>query len=149
MKKIKNGFTLIELVVVVLIIGILAAVALPQYQKAVWRSRNAQLKQLVKTVAQARDAYYLAHDKYPGNFNELDLDLPLSAPGSNVNGNNSPCHLASRGSDAIRRGDGFDILLNAVDLNSSEAILGVWTDGPYKCSGFVIRSREGAPKFRC
>ncbi len=74
--KNKQAFTLIELLVVVLIIGILAAVALPQYQKAVEKSKATQALTLLKSVAQAQEAYHMANGDYADSFDELALDIP-------------------------------------------------------------------------
>ncbi|MBO7238567.1 MAG: prepilin-type N-terminal cleavage/methylation domain-containing protein [Elusimicrobiaceae bacterium] len=73
----KKAFTLIELLVVVLIIGILSAVALPQYQKAVLKARLYQGIPLVESIYQAQQAYYLANGTFATDFDSLDVSAPL------------------------------------------------------------------------
>ena len=71
-----KAFTLIELLVVVLIIGILSAVALPQYQAAVAKSRLSTVKNLVKSIASAQEVYRLANEQYSSKFEDLGIALP-------------------------------------------------------------------------
>ena len=70
------GFTLIELLVVVLIIAVLAAVALPQYQKAVKKSRGAEALAAAKALHQAFAAYQLETGKnmFEAQTNEISIE---------------------------------------------------------------------------
>ena len=72
----KRGFTLIEVLVVVLIIGILAAVALPQYQKTVWKVRFSSYLPILKAIKDAQEIYWLTNGSYARNFDELGIITP-------------------------------------------------------------------------
>ncbi len=73
---VSSGFTLIELLVVVLIIGILASVALPQYTKAVEKSRAAEAINVVRSIRVANEAYFMATGSYSNNLNNLVIQIP-------------------------------------------------------------------------
>ena len=75
--KNKKGFTLLELLVVVLIIGLLAAIALPQYQMAVGRAKFSTIKNLTRSVWDSTQRFYLANDTYPQTTADLDIGLNI------------------------------------------------------------------------
>ena len=70
-----KAFTLIELLIIILIIGILATIVYPQYSRAILRSRFTQMKTAIKAIYDAQERYYLTNGVYAERFDELDLEL--------------------------------------------------------------------------
>jgi len=128
-----KAFTLIELLVVVLIIGILAAVALPQYEKTVWKSRAANMQTLISSVATAQNAYFLANGTSASSFDELPLGFDNFSIGT-VLGGDSP-------TDAIHN----DLL--EIRLYTSKVVIGYFVSGKYKGCG--LRKNYETDEWQC
>ena len=67
MKRIQQGFTLIELMIVVAIVGILAAIALPAYQDYVVRSKVSELEAAIAACKTSISEYASSHNSSPAD----------------------------------------------------------------------------------
>jgi general secretion pathway protein G len=66
-----QGFTLIELIVVMAIIALLVSIVAPRYMKSLEKSKEAVLKQDLSVMRDALDKYYGDVGKYPNSLDEL------------------------------------------------------------------------------
>ena len=146
----KKGFTLVELLVVVLIIGILAAMAMPAYFKAVERSRAAEADTLIGSVVNAQARYKMNTGTFAKTWKSLDI-APKGANAVDVY-----CTKGAQPSDSAAAttvsnetcGNGFAIQLigdSAIVGNNSGVIAHRTGSGQYTYKLFKRYDDTGAP----
>lgn len=89
-QKLNKGFTLIELMIVVVIIGILATLAIPRFMRSTTKAKQSEAKQLLKQVYTMQQAYRQEFDSYclngvsasagaPATFARIGVDVATTA----------------------------------------------------------------------
>ncbi|NLI16246.1 MAG: prepilin-type N-terminal cleavage/methylation domain-containing protein [candidate division Zixibacteria bacterium] len=88
--KSNKGFTLIELMIVVVIIGILAALAIPRFMRSTTKAKQSEAKQLLKQIYTMQHAYRQEFDSYclngvtasaaaPNAFAQIGVEIQTTA----------------------------------------------------------------------
>ena len=114
--KIRKGFTLLEVMIVVIIIGVLASLAMPRFFSTVEYARGVEAMYAIATIRGSMERCYMMRVSYTGpcaNFTSLDVENPGFTPGSHFTYSVTPADtaytiIATRNTRA--GGDGFSEL---------------------------------------
>ncbi|MFA5093526.1 MAG: prepilin-type N-terminal cleavage/methylation domain-containing protein [Candidatus Omnitrophota bacterium] len=127
--KIK-GFTLIELIIVIIIVGILASLGVTQYAKVVEKGREAEARTVLGTLRTQQNAYHLENGVY-FDSSQIDPSIPLTCQPThyfyytcNSGGTGGRCS-AYRCTGANGKQPGYDGILYHISLTAD----GRWSRG--------------------
>ena len=73
-KRGDSGFSLIELILVVVIVGVIAAMAVPAYQKGMWAAENGSAFATLRTIASTQVNFYTSNNRF-GRLDEINRAL--------------------------------------------------------------------------
>lgn len=111
-RKRLKGFTLIELMVVMTIVALLIAVAVPRYFHSVDKARESTLKHDLSVMREAIDKFYGDHERYPASLEELvSLHYLRAVPPDPITGSRETWVLIAP-----------ELNVNGVEANSASAV---------------------------
>ena len=134
MKKSNRGFTLIELMIVVAIIAIIAAIAIPNLLRSRMQSNESSAIGNLRTIVGSEVAYHAANYMYTAAFADLTGATPAFLDG-NWDGTTKSGYDYTLGGDA-----------NSFTANADAAVIGTTGNkGFFTDSSGVIRYENGGP----
>ena len=71
-KRSEKGFTLVELMIVVVIIGILASIAIPKFSALIGKTKVTEAKNILRSIVSLEQTYYMANSVYEAFVDDAD-----------------------------------------------------------------------------
>jgi len=134
LKTNKSGFTLLEIIIVIIIVGVLASLALPRFFSTVEYSRSTEALASITAVRQAMERCYLQRNGSYANcnaFTALDLQDPATSPNAHftygISGTSATGYTLTATRNTLDGGDGSStIVLTQVTTAVSRSGTGVF-----------------------
>lgn len=119
----QNGFTLIELMIAVAVIGILAAIAYPSYTQYVIRGHRAAAQSEMMDIANRQQQFFMANRSYATTLAAMSYTLPAAVgakytPAMNANNAATPPNFTITFTATGTQASDGDLVLNSVGLKT-------------------------------
>lgn len=148
-KKLQKGFTLIELMIVVAVIGVLAAIAMPQYQKYIAKSEVASVLATLTGAKTNVEAYTVSFGEFPDGSTAGQTAADLGIP-------KMPLSVSTGVALTPGTGAAGDIEFTFADVPGASALTATKNltlkrdaDGNWECKSTDIDTSEGILPKNC